>query len=144
MTKIETEIVIKKTKEAIMSLFKDIEKFPEFMKFVKEIKLIENSDSRVLSKWNIDLAGAQVNWKQEDIFDEDRSKIKFRMIQGDFKSYEGEWRLNSIPGGTRVCLKATFDWGIPVLEPHVKNTLERKAKIALLGMLKAIKKRSEE
>ena len=62
------------------------------------------------------------------------------MLESDYDSCAGEWKIEQSPNGTKITLSADFDWGIPNLEKFVGPVLKRKAYKGLHGMLRCIKK----
>ncbi|MFH1202232.1 MAG: SRPBCC family protein [Candidatus Omnitrophota bacterium] len=143
MAKIQSQILVKKGREEIFNLLKDMERFPEFMRDVKSLHILEHVDNKLITKWQIEIENTAITWKEEDVFDDKNYTLKFHMLEGDYQEYQGSWRLEPHSGTTRIKIDAVFDWGIPVLERFVANVLERKARLAFEGMLKSIKKRLE-
>lgn len=143
MPRIETSIFIKKPRKEVFEFLKAIEKFPSILRDVRDIRILQRFPNRTISLWRIEVDGAPLSWRQENIFNEARFRIDFHMLDGDYARYEGHWQIQSHPLGCRVRILADFDWGIPILERHVGRTLQRKAKLAFQGMLKAIKKKLE-
>lgn len=144
MPKIEVSTIVrKKDKQAVYDLLKNMHEFPRFMRDVKKLSIIEKSDNRHVSSWNIEIDGANIFWKEENIFNDKEKKMKFKMIEGDYSNYTGEWVLNEAPSGTKITLNVNFDWGIPAFEKFVGNILQRKASKSLKGMLAAIKHKLE-
>ena len=144
MHKVEISITIRCPKLKAYNTLKEMERFPEYMKFVKNIKVLERSEKKFVTFWQLEIDGAPLTWRQEDYFDPDNFEIKFKMLEGDYQHYEGGWKvLDFDKNHCRITAEAQFDWGIPVLEAYVKKTLERKAKLALGGMLRALKNKLE-
>lgn len=143
MPKIESHIIIKKPREEVFKLLKDMEHFSEFMRDVKSLKILEQNENKLITQWQIEIEKTAINWKEEDIFDDKAYTLKFRMLEGDYEEYQGTWQLLPHFGATLLKISAVFDWGIPVLEMFVGDVLEKKAQLAFKGMLKSIKKRLE-
>jgi hypothetical protein len=95
--------------------------------------------------WETEIDGAPVRWKEEDFFDAANYQLKFNMLEGDYAQYQGYWLIEDLrkTKGSRLTIKADFDWGIPVLEKYVSKALEDKARRGLLGMAQAIKNKAE-
>jgi coenzyme Q-binding protein COQ10 len=141
MVIIEVSKLVKQDKNKVYSILKNMEEFPQFMKGVKKLSIIERDDNRLVTHWEVEIDGAIVMWKEEDIFDDKETTINFKMIEGDYKSYGGNWRVEDAPKGAKITIIANFDWGMPVFEELVGNILCRKARKALRSMLNAIKNR---
>lgn len=135
-------VIIWKKKEIVYEALKATEKFPSFLKDVKKISIISGNGNKAVSDWAVDIDGTPIRWRQETIFDDNNQKvIRFKMIDGDYEKYEGEWLLEEVSEGrTRVELRAEFKWGVPGLERFVGDILEEKALVSLKGMLFALRK----
>jgi coenzyme Q-binding protein COQ10 len=144
MVIIEVSKLVKQDKNKVYSILKNMEEFPQFMKGVKKLSIIERDDNRLVTHWEVEIDGAIVMWKEEDIFDDKETTINFKMIEGDYKSYGGNWRVEDAPKGAKITIIANFDWGIPNFERYVGPVLERKARVSLKRMLKAIGERLEK
>ncbi|MDP8260141.1 MAG: SRPBCC family protein [Candidatus Gygaella obscura] len=144
MHSVELKVKVRSLKNKIFDMLKDIERFPEYMRFVKNVKIINASENRVTSLWNLEIDGAPVSWRQEDFIDNNNFEVRFKMLEGDYQHYEGRIYIEDLDEHHCVVkIVAHFDWGIPVLEEYVKKVLERKARLALGGMLKALKRKLE-
>jgi len=136
-------VVIKEKRRKIYDLVKHMEDFPQFMSYVKKLKIVERKKDKFVSNWQITVDGISVRWQEEDLFDKQARTVRFRMLNGDFGGYQGEWILSDADGGTILSFSCIFNWGIAIAEKHVKAVLERKARRYIRGMLLAIKKRAE-
>jgi ribosome-associated toxin RatA of RatAB toxin-antitoxin module len=143
MPKVEVSVNIKKPKEEVYKVIKDMESFPLFMRHVKNLKIIKRWNDGIITAWSIEIEGAPVNWREEDFFNDANYELKFNMIEGDYEEYEGRWLLQDYNNSTKLTLEANFDWGIPVLEMYVGKALEKKARRSLLGMVQAVKNKAE-
>lgn len=141
---IQLSTIIRNNKrQAVYNLLKDMQRFPIFMRYVKDIYIIEKKGNKLITFWRVSIDCADIFWKEEDIFNDKQMNLKFRMIEGDYSKYEGEWSLEDISEDTRIILYANFDWGVPAFEKLVGDILKKKARDALRSMLNAIKKELE-
>lgn len=141
MPRIEVSKIICADKKRIYEVIKNMEYFPEFMRDVKKVRVIERKGSRVVAEWKTDIDGAPVEWVEEDVFNDEKMTFRFKAIDGDYK-YEGFWRLHEDGAGkTKVLITANFDWEVPTLEKFVGHILEKKARNSLRSMLNAIQKK---
>lgn len=112
---------------------------------IKNLRILKREKNKLLTRWEIDVEGAQLSWYEEDVLERDKGIVKFQMREGDFGNYWGFWRiLPSRAGKIKLELKAHYDWGLTVLEPHVKRMLEKKTKVMLKSFLRAIKETLEK
>jgi len=143
MSQIKAYTTIKESKEIIYDLLKDLEKFPAFIRDIKSIRIMKRKRNVMITEWKISIDGVDVIWTEEDTFDDQDMRIKFRMLEGDYDKYEGEWAIEDTPAGVRLRLFANIDWGAPRLVKYVKPILERKTRQAFRTFLMAIKKEIE-
>lgn len=139
--RIESSIIVKQPKEVVYDLLKHMEQFPQFMGNVKRVTVVEGMGNRAITNWEIEMEDTQVTWKQESIFDDKNMSIKFRMLEGDFGKYEGEWSLFQLLTGTEIRLSVIVDWGMPSWERHAGDILKEKAELILQKILREIKSR---
>jgi len=139
----ETIKIYGKNRGEVYELIKKIDEYPSFVNNIKKSQILETHGNRAVTSWEIGIDSISICWKEEDILDDQNMILRFNMIEGDYGRYEGEWLLEDIPGGTKITLTANFDWGIPILEKFVGDTLFKKAKIYIKGFLMAIKKKLE-
>ena len=144
MPKIEVSTIIKSSAAEVYKTIKNMESFPDFMRDVKSLKIIKNLPQGNITSWEIEIEGAPLKWKEEDIFDDERLELNFNAIEGDYKEYRGKWSVVLLRNSAKVSIEAEFDWGIPILEKYVGKTLVKRARLSLLGMLLAIKNRLEK
>ena len=139
--KVESSIIVKQPKEVVYNLLKNMERFPEFMENVKQVTLLEGRGDRTVTEWKIDLDNTVIIWKQENIFDDRKMSIRFKVLEGDFGRYEGEWNLFGLLSGTEISLSAVVDWGMPRWERYAKDALGKKLKSFFVEILLSIKNR---
>ncbi len=144
MPKIEVSTNIRDTAINIYNTIKNMESFPNFMRDIKSLMIIKKFPDKIISAWEIEIEGAPVKWKEEDIFNDEKLELSFNALEGDYKKYQGLWKIIPMDKYTKVVIEADFDWGIPVLEKHVDKVLKKRACFALSGMLQAIKKKLEK
>ena len=142
---VEVSTKIKRPRLEVYKAIKNMESFPEFMRDIKSLNVIKRlNENRIITSWETEIDGAPVSWKEEDIFDDDNFQVKFNMVEGYYKAYQGLWSMRSVADGTELSIRVEFDWGIPVLEKHVGKALENKARRSLRGMIQAIRKKLEK
>lgn len=143
MPEIKESVVIRRSADAVYKVISNYG-FSKFASSIKDVKLLSREGNKAITQWIIDFDGSPFTWKQEDIFDDESRIIVFRMTEGDFHIYTGEWRLKTLDTDkVRVEITAYFNWGVPNLERYVGAIFSRKAGKALKGLLLSIKKNME-
>jgi len=144
MPRIEVSANIRGTAIDVYNTIKNMESFPNFIRDIKSLRIIKKLPDKIISTWEIEIEGAPVKWKEEDIFDDKKLELSFNALEGDYKEYRGRWKIIPMHDYTKVVIQADFDWGIPVLEKYVERALKKRARLALSGMLQAIKNKVEK
>ena len=143
MTYVERSIVIEGPIETVYELAKDMEAYPEFMPDVESVKVIERQPGRTVTEWETSVDGTPILWTEEDLFDDEKFVIDYRLIEGDLDKFEGQWRVSRQGSGTQVVLTVDYDFGIPELTNLIGPTLEQKVGENSEMMLKGMKRRIE-
>ena len=129
--------------EAAYALAKDMESYPQFMKDVVELRVLERDGNAQVSAWVGRLQGKLMRWKERDVFDDQHRVITYRQVEGDLKKFEGDWRFVAEGQGTRVSLSVDFELGVPMLagllDPVARLVVRRNCE----AMLEGIKARVE-
>jgi uncharacterized membrane protein len=86
MERTEKSVEIKAPVEVVFGLYSDFEKFPEWMKHIKEVRRTGEN----YTKWTADAPlGINVEWEAETTEFEPNRKISWRTVRGDIEM-EGE------------------------------------------------------
>ena len=124
--------------EPIYAVLNNMSAFPQFMKNVQSVTIIERGEGYTHSRWVVKLQGATFSWTERDDFFPDAGRIAYHQIEGDLKTFEGYWQLEPDLDKTRVILETTFEFGMPMLagllNPVAKLALRENAR----AMIRAI------
>ena len=143
MPKIEVSKTINADRKKAFDIIKAMERFPEFMRDVKNVKILERANGRIITQRKTDIDGVPIEWTEEDTFNNKDFCCRFKSIKGEYK-YDGIWKVaDDGKDRVKVLISVNFDWEIPELEKFIGPTLEKKARISLRSMLNAIKKKAE-
>lgn len=143
MPNLEFSIVVRAGGLTVYEILKNPELFPQFMKKVKKIDVIEKKADRLVACWAVDIGGESVFWKEEEVFDDAHTTMDFTLMEGDYADYRGKFSVVDHGDRSTLNLSVSFDWGVPVFEIFVGAELLRKAEIYLKSMLFSIKKKAE-
>lgn len=145
MPTVESTIWIEAPLETVYAIAKDNRAFPEFMKDVKSLTVVEEDGPRVIS----DYVGVvpqfmlKVRWQQEDIWDDATHVCTFRQLKGDYDKLEGTWTFKEENGGTRFDSFLEYEYNVPTLGPLVSKVIYSIVVKNVENILAAIKMRSE-
>lgn len=144
MPVVEVSKVINSSKGQLYEILKDMEKYPEFMKDLKSVKVLEREANTTLTAWETSLAGRTIKWVEKDIFDDAEKHISYHQVSGDLQKFAGEWILTEVEDGTKVTLTVDFEFGIPMvaglLNPIAKLMIKENSE----NMLNALKSKTEQ
>jgi ribosome-associated toxin RatA of RatAB toxin-antitoxin module len=136
---VEEFIYIEGPAKAVYELGKKMEDFPQFMPDVEKVEILKREGSRAISEWTTSVEGAPIVLTEEDLFDDSKLLITYRLIVGDLDKFEGTWRFLPEGNGTKVTLGVDFDFGMPALTELIGPTLELKVRENSRMMLEAMK-----
>jgi len=127
---------------------REVEKYPDYMPDVEEVKVLERRDdgySRIswVGHARVGSIDKLVRWVEEAWWDEPTLTSKFEQVEGDYKHYRGDWAFIPLDKGTRIRLTVDFDLGLPLIGPMIVKLLDRVMQNNIDGMLRAIKDRAQ-
>lgn len=145
MPAVDTSVWINAPLSKVYEIAKDNRSFPEFMKDVKSLTVVEESNGRVVSDWVgvVPNFMIKVRWQQEDVWDDAAHTCTFRQIKGDYDRMDGDWKFSEENGGTRFDSHVEYEYNVPTLGPLVKKVIHGIVVKNLENVLNAIKERAE-
>lgn len=146
MATVESVIVIAAPIDRVYAIARDVERFPEFMDDVVEVKIIEEEGERRVSHWVglIEEFNRTLRWTEEDFWNDEEYSCRFEMIEGDFTAYGGTWTFEEDEAGTLAKLTVDYEYAVPLIGPLIKKLLHRKVQQNCDNMLAAIKVEAEK
>ncbi len=147
MPRIEESVEIAAPLETVWAVAQDVESFPDFMPDVLSLKVLERSPDglRTVTEWEgiIKEFKLTVRCTEEDVWDPQARTCAFRMLKGDFDSYEGLWTFTEEDGKVRFHCVVDYEYDVPLIGPLIKNIVALKMKQNAANILHAIKARAE-
>lgn len=145
MPTIDTTVWIDAPLERVYAIAKDSRSFPEFMKDVQSVTVVEEDGNRLVADWVgiVPQFMLKVRWRQEEVWDDTTHSSHFRQLQGDYDRLEGSWSFREENGGTRFDQHVDYEYNVPTLGPLVKKVIHAIVVKNLEGVNEAIKKRAE-
>jgi len=145
MPTVESEVLINAPVEQVYALARDIERFPEFMADVKEVRILEQTPERQVSRWVgiIKELRRTITWTEEDFWDEEQRVCTFRQTEGAFTAYGGRWEFLAEGNSTRVRLRLDYEYRVPLVGARIQNLLRKKMQANTDAMLAALKAEAE-
>ena len=145
MPTVESEVVVAAPLAQVYALARDIERFPEFMEDVVEVKILEQTPERQVSRWvgSIKEMHRTITWTEEDFWNEAEHVCDFRQTEGDFTDYRGRWEFLPEGEGTRAKLRVEYEYKVPLVGALIQNLLRKKMQANCDAMLAALKAEAE-
>lgn len=144
MERVTTEVIINGNAKEIYILLKNIEEFVSFMPDVKHIDIVERYDNTSTSNWHTEIDGVPFLWTEREIYNDTTLSMRYELIKGDLKRFEGEWRILEQPNHTvLLMLYVDYEVGIPEIEDILGPVIKEKIKDNSYMMLTAIKEKIE-
>ncbi len=145
MPTVTSTIFIQAPLEEVYAISKDNSRFPEFMKDVQSLNVVESDGQRIVSDYVgiVSAFGLKVKWRQEDLWDDSTHHCAFRQLSGDYDKLEGTWQFTEEKGGTRFDSTLDYEYKVPGLGALVGQVIHGLVVKNIEGILQAIKERSE-
>ena len=97
MPYVEVKKTINAAPSTIYQIVKDMAAYPNFMKDLVSVEILERGDDYTISHWVSNVDGRKIIWTERDTFYPEQNKITYAQTEGDLKKMEGEW--NIVPQG---------------------------------------------
>lgn len=143
MASVEASTVIGAPIEKVYAFAKDVERFPQFMPDLESVAVLERLPTGTVTEWVARVQGRRIRWVEEDVWDDGRHVCTFRQRSGDFNKYEGAWRFEVTPEGTRTSLQVEFELDIPLAGALLSSLIKVLMRKNCESMLAALKGRLE-
>jgi coenzyme Q-binding protein COQ10 len=143
MPYVETTIDIAAPRRKIYELAKDMERYSEFMPDVEYVRILRREGDKTITRWKTLVEEAPIEWTEVDVFDDDKTRIDYKLVEGDLDKFEGAWTFEESDGVTLVVLSVDYDFGVPTLAELIGPILQKKVEENSLMMLQALKAKSE-
>jgi len=147
---IQAQVMVNAPREKVFEMARHVEDYPAFMPDVEEIEILERdlekgiARVRWVGKVEVGSIRKKVRWVEEEIWDPKELRGEFKLIEGDYKHYFGEWEFIEMPKGqTLLTLDVDFDLGLPLIGPLINKLLDKIMLTNCQSMLEAIKRRVE-
>jgi coenzyme Q-binding protein COQ10 len=138
MPVVEVKHVVKAPIDVVYEVVADQEAYPQFMKTLESIRVLERGEGYTLTEWIARLQGARFRWVEKDLYYPDEHRITYEQTEGDLKVFRGYWALTEIPEGTAVVLVTEFEFGIPMLAAMLNPVAKMALRSNSRDMLEAI------
>ena len=144
MPKASVKRLIECSKDQLVDLVLDIEKYPDFVPFCLDAHVYERSSERdlvsIIADLTIGKGPFKDTYKSDVKFDKNKSSIKVTNIGGPLKHLENNWYFSENEGGTEISFDIDFE-----IENKFLNVLMSKSfEFGLNKIADAFQKRAED
>jgi len=125
MRKVERSALVPYTPAQMFALVEDIERYPQFVPWVSDAKLIGRTATEVTGQLEMERSGFKEKFTTRNIL-EPPHRMDLRLVDGPFKVLEGRWTFDPIGDrGTKIGLTIRFEFSNPVLSMMLSKTFEK-------------------
>ena len=144
MPYVESKITINGDGNKIYEIIKDMASYPNFMKDLVSVEILERGEDYTISHWVTNADGRRIVWTERDTFYPEELKITYAQTEGDLKKMEGAWTIVEQADGCEVILAVDFEFGIPMIAGLLNPILKKKVRENGENMLNSIKEQIEK
>ena len=144
MPYVESKITINGDGNKIYEIIKDMASYPNFMKDLVSVEILERGEDYTISHWVTNADGRKIVWTERDTFYPEELKITYAQTEGDLKKMEGAWKIVEQADGCEVTLAVDFEFGIPMIAGLLNPILKKKVRENSENMLNSIKEQIEK
>mgnify|MGYP003292993570 FL=1 len=144
MPYVESKITINGDGNKIYEIIKDMASYPNFMKDLVSVEILERGEDYTISHWVTNADGRRIVWTERDTFYHEELKITYAQTEGDLKKMEGAWTIVEQADGCEVTLAVDFEFGIPMIAGLLNPILKKKVRENSENMLNSIKEQIEK
>lgn len=109
----------------MFALVDDVERYPDFVPWVKEASVIERRDGEVIARLEMERAGVREKFTTRNTLQAPH-RIDLRLVDGPFKLLEGQWTFDAIQNrGTKIGLLIRFEFANPVTALLLSRSFEK-------------------
>lgn len=146
MPRVESSIIINGHIDKVYECAKDVERFPDYMPDVKDVKIIERGENgRVVTEWTAYIPDFKmsVKWTEEDLWDDEAKRCDFKLVKGDYTAYSGFWTFDPVDGGIQFDSVVDYEYNIPLIGALIQGLVQRKVQENVDQILSAVKGKVE-
>ncbi len=144
MPYVETKTSIKGEGKAVYEIISNMAAYPEFMKDLVSVEILERGENYTISHWVSNVDGRKIVWTERDTFYPEELKITYCQTEGDLKKMEGQWHIEEHEDYCDVTLAVDFEFGIPMIAGLLNPILKKKVRENSENMLTSIKEQIEK
>jgi ribosome-associated toxin RatA of RatAB toxin-antitoxin module len=125
MRQVEKSVLVPHAQAQMFALVADIAKYPQFVPWVSQARVLEHGSGHVVGQLTMQRAGVRETFTTRNTMVEPR-EIRMDLVEGPFKTLSGLWTFDDIAGrGTKVTLNMRFEFANPMLALLLSRSFEK-------------------
>lgn len=143
MSSVHAEIYIPAPPEEVYRMAKDLEGLKPYLKDVETLRVLAREGARTRTEWVGVAMGKKVRWIEEEEWDDQNLRNRFKSPEGDFDRYEGSWVFLREGEGTRVVLDLEYALTLPLFGGLLQKLVQKLMQENSEALLRGLKERVE-
>ncbi len=116
----------------------DFERYVEYGQSIRSVQVESSDEGRVISKWDVDFRGGNMQWTEADTIDKDHMRIDFEQLEGNLRHFTGHWQVASVGDDAVIHFFGEFELGMPTLASFIEPIAESAIRENLIAVLKGV------
>lgn len=143
MKQVKKSVLIWYSPEEMFALVTDVARYPEFLPWCDQAKVLERTSTGVVAEVGISMAGVRKSFVTRNTHQEGR-RVELELVKGPFSKLSGDWRFDPVGDGNqraaRVSLRLDYGFDSVALATLVGPIFDRIAG----SLVDAFVKRAEQ
>lgn len=125
MREVRRTALVPYTPAQMYSLVEELEKYPEFVPWVTEARVLERGTDYVIGRLGMQKAGIREVFTTRNTL-KPPGQVRMELVDGPFKVLSGRWTFETVANrGSKVDLLMRFEFSNPVLSLLLSRTFEK-------------------
>ena len=128
----------------VWRLIEDYERLADYMPNVDSSRVVARTDSSVLVR-QVATSRLLLPWTFHltlEFVRESAERLRFRMLEGNMRSYAGCWKVEPVPGGARISYSAIASRRLPLPNFLLAYVVRRQMRRMLPALLEELSRRT--
>jgi ribosome-associated toxin RatA of RatAB toxin-antitoxin module len=129
MREVKRSALVSYTPEQMFALVEDFERYPEFLPWASDAKLLSREGNELVGRLELHRMGVKEHFTTRNLLQAPH-QMDMQLVDGPFRTLQGSWRFSAIcdadaqPRGTRVDLNIRFEFKNAMLELLMGKSFE--------------------
>jgi len=124
--------------EDVFDTIADFERYTEYGQSIRNVKVEKSEGGRVISKWDVDFRGGNMQWTEADTIDKDKMRIDFEQLEGTLRHFTGYWAVERDGDDALIHFFGQFELGMPTLASFIEPIAESAIRENLIAVLHGV------